>query len=110
MNAPKGLQVDHKNGNTLDCRRSNLRICTNAQNNQNKKKHRDNISGYKGVSFFRWGNRSKRWKANIFAHGKHYRMGYFHTAKEAAKAYDIMALKLHGEYASLNFPHRRLHS
>ena len=50
-NAPKGMEVDHINGNPLDNRKENLRICTNQQNAMNRGKRSDNTSGYKGVSY-----------------------------------------------------------
>ena len=53
INAPKGMQVDHINGNPLDNRRENLRICTNQQNGMNRGKPKDNTSGYKGVTYGR---------------------------------------------------------
>lgn len=103
MNPPKAMQVDHINGNTLDNRRANLRICTNAENNSNKSKHRDNRSGFKGVYYFSWGNRKNRWCARLSHLGKNTHIGYFKTKKEAAIAYDKFAKKIHGEFASTNF-------
>ena len=49
MDPPKGMDIDHIDGNTLDNRKENLRICTRSQNCQNKKLRRDSASGYKGV-------------------------------------------------------------
>lgn len=48
LKPPSGLQVDHKNGNGLDCRRSNLRLATHSQNQQNKRKNPSSI--FKGVT------------------------------------------------------------
>ena len=101
---PEGYQVDHINGDTLDNRRSNLRICTNAENNRNKPMHSDNKSGYKGVYFFPWGKRTNRWCSRISTAGKSVLLGYFPTAYAAAGAYDLAAIRLHGKYALLNFP------
>src|SRR4030066_295203 len=58
MDTPKGMKTDHKDNDGLNNTRKNLRICTNTQNLQNAKKHSDNTSGYKGVS---WYERDKKW-------------------------------------------------
>lgn len=83
MNAPKGLQVDHINHDTLDNRRSNLRIVTHAQNRQNLKgAQRDNkSSGIRGVS---WHKRNKKWQAKIKLKGKQQHLGYFDDVYEAS--------------------------
>jgi hypothetical protein len=92
-----GSQADHKNHDTLDNRRDNLRKCTQAQNLRNQRLRKDNKSGYKGVS---WHTRANRWRVTI--QGKY--VGNFIRLKEAAHAYDEAA-KLHfGEFAHLNFP------
>lgn len=101
MDAPKGMVVDHINGNTRDNRRCNLRVCTQSQNTQNGRKHEDNTSGYKGVFF--WKTRGC-WKAVIMAAGKVDSKGQYKTAEEAARAYDEKAKRLHGPFAKLNFP------
>ena len=95
----KGTQVDHINGNPLDNRRANLRICTNTTNNWNKEKTKANTSGYKGVN---WAKAAHKWEACIKANGiKHY-LGLFTDKKEAAQKYNEAALKYHGKYAKLN--------
>ena len=57
---PKGYMIDHINGNTLDNRKENLRICTNKQNIRNSGKYKNNTSGFKGVtwSYGKWNARS----------------------------------------------------
>lgn len=95
MNPPEGLVVDHINGNKLDNRRSNLRICTQSQNLNG----RNTNKGYIGVS---WDKFRGKWKANI---GKDYQkifLGRFDTAEEAARVYDEKAVELFGEFARLN--------
>lgn len=106
MNAPDGMEVDHINGNGLDNRRENLRICTRSENAKNIRKHKGvHSSIYKGV---RWYSITKRWHAQISDVTKDGKrtvksIGYFDDETEAAKAYDIWAHRLHGEFASPNF-------
>lgn len=97
--AQKGDIVDHINGDKLDNRRSNLRICTNAQNLMNRGFNKNNKSGYKGVSFQKSAN---KWEAKIMVDKRSYYLGLFMTKEAAAKAYNIAAKKLHGEFAKLN--------
>lgn len=102
INCPKGKVSDHINGNTLDNRKVNLRICTKLQNQYNQKKHkRATHSQYKGVTF-RKELKSKPWEAFIYNGGKGRRLGYFATEIEAAQAYNKAAKKAYGEYARLN--------
>lgn len=101
--APDGLFVDHINGNPLDNRRANLRLCTHRQNALN----RVGVHGremYKGVTFKKHGNRRKRWSAQIRVDDRLQFLGYHLTPEEAACAYDAAALKHFGEFARLNFP------
>jgi hypothetical protein len=97
--APKGLVVDHINGNRLDNRKENLRVCTHAQNLMNRASKRK----FKGVRLREGG----RWQAAIRVGGVRHCLGGFETAEEAARAYDDAAVRLHGEFARLNF--RRNH-
>lgn len=62
LNDPKGKYVDHINGNTLDNRDENLRVCSNSDNLRNGKIRPNNTSGYKGVW---WSERANRWSAEI---------------------------------------------
>jgi hypothetical protein len=91
--------VDHINGNGLDNRKANIRICTVAQNSKNKASHADSIVKYKGVSIYRG-----KYVSTIMADYKRYHIGVFNTDFEAAKAHDFEAVKRHGDYARLNFP------
>ena len=95
-----GAGVDHRDGDKLNNRRENLRKCSPAQNAWNSSRRGTNRSGFKGVDLYRDG----RWRARIRAHGKVTFLGYFETAKEAARAYDAAARIQHGEFARLNFP------
>lgn len=95
MDAQKGQSVDHINGDKLDNRRSNLRFCTQAQNVHNSKLSKLNTSGYKGVF---WTKHAKLWRVRV---GKKH-VGYFSDKIEAAKAYNVKAIELFGEFARLN--------
>lgn len=102
MNPPAGKKVDHINGDSLDNRKSNLRICTQAQNLRNQKIGKRNKSGYKGVSYMKEGKRVKRWVVKIVLNYKQYHVGYFETKQEGAVAYNEAAKKYFGEFANLN--------
>lgn len=99
MQPPSDLQIDHKNGNRLDNRRNNLRICTQSQNCMNRKATTKGISGYKGVTQYIDG---ERWIARIEVENKKIRLGLFNDIKKAALAYNKAAQKYHGEFALLN--------
>lgn len=91
------LQVDHINGNPLDNRRANLRICTRSQNGMNRGKQANNTSGFKGVI---WRPKERKWAARIGVDGKKIDLGYFQTKAEAAAAYDAASKRVHGEFAN----------
>ncbi len=100
MNAKPGEVVDHKNGNTLDNRRSNLRVCRQAQNLQNKSKFKRKCSSaYKGVD---WVKKDKRWRARVYKDGKQVFGSYFDNELDAAKAYNKNAKRFFGEFARIN--------
>lgn len=88
-----GKQVDHINGNSLDNRRSNLRIVSACQNQWNRGLNKNNTSGYKGVCFDK---RKGRWMARIRKDWKYYFLGYFGTAAEAGAAYVTAQKIYHG--------------
>lgn len=101
MNAPKNTQVDHINHDTLDNRKINLRICTNAQNQFNQKVHTfKKSSKYKGVFFHK---QSSTWRSQIGFMNKIHHLGAYPSEIEAAKAYDKRAKELFGEFARPNF-------
>ena len=103
MNAPPGMVCDHKNHNTLDNRKSNLRTCTQAQNIYNQLPRDGGTSRYKGVY---WPKDKCRWEAKIGHNGRAIHIGYYDYEADAAIAYDDMAIELFGEFACLNFDHR----
>lgn len=98
LNCPKGLLVDHRNHNTLDNRKENLRIATRAQNMWNRK-NTCGSSKYKGVY---WHKSSKKWQCAAYLDNKGIFIGTYETEELAAKAYNIKALELYGEFACLN--------
>lgn len=101
-NAPEGITVDHINGDTLDNRRCNLRLCSHAENVRNRSKSRTRQSSkYLGVYFDK---ARQKWRACIRLGGKPTHLGSFSDERAAAKAYDAAALAHHGQFARLNFP------
>jgi len=110
MNAKKGNIVDHKNGDTLDNKKDNLRFCTASQNTVNSRYSKNmGSSVYRGVSYRKKSRAmvnelSRPWMAKVTYQRKRYFLGQYATEEEAARAYDVKAKELHGEYAILNFP------
>jgi hypothetical protein len=100
MNTPEGMDTDHINGDKLDNRRENLRVCTRSQNMQNTTRRSDNTSGYKGVD---WDKENGKWRAEIKVDSRRINLGRYDSAEEAALAYDRAAREYHGEFANTNF-------
>jgi hypothetical protein len=95
----KGFYVDHINKDILDNRKENLRVCTNAENCQNRKIRSTNTSGYKGVSFVKHIN---KWQARIYVNKVEINLGYFVNKNDAAIAYNNAAIQHHKQFAVLN--------
>ena len=93
------LQIDHLNHITLDNRKCNLRVCTQSENLQNCNIYNNNTSGYKGVTY---NKTNKKWQASISVNKDRLYIGSFNNIKDAARAYNAAAIKLHGEFAKLN--------
>ncbi len=98
--APIGADVDHRDGDGLNNRRSNIRLCTPTQNEMNKKPSSRNTSGYKGVSHY---NKGPKWMAKLKVGNRKIRRFGFTSAEEAARAYDALAIEHYGEFAMTNF-------
>ena len=95
-----GMHTDHANGNGLDNRKSNLRICTPAQNQYNSRVRAGGTSKYKGVL---WRRERGKWISVLRISGKHIHLGTFTNEIDAAIAYDSAAIKYFGEFARTNF-------
>lgn len=94
-------EVDHINGDTLDNRRANLRKCLHSENGRNLRKWSSPTSSrYKGVCLRPHG----RWQGYICFKSKQVYLGLFDSEENAARAYDVKARELFGEFARLNFP------
>lgn len=97
LDAPKGKQVDHINGDKLDNRRANLRLATASENSANRSDYRPS-SGFRGVY-----RNKKGWSAMISWGGRLHHLGTWGEREKAALAYDQAALEQFGQFATLNF-------
>ena len=95
----KGKHADHINGNSLDNRKINLRMCSCSENSSNRGKQENNKSGYKGVC---WNKLINKWYVQIRKNSKVYYLGVFDDKDEAAKVWNKKAVELHGEFAYQN--------
>lgn len=101
MRAGKGQIIDHRDGNTFNNQKYNLRPASNTENIRNSKLRKDTNTGLKGVHYC---NRDKRYIARIAIDRKRIGLGYFTDPRVAAVEYNRAALKYHGEFANLNKP------
>lgn len=93
------VQVDHINGDKLDNRKENLRLCNQSQNKANSRPYKNSNLGLKGIT-----RRYGKWVAQLRHDGKHYYLGSYDTPVEAALSYDRKAREVFGGFANLNFP------
>ena len=98
-NCPKGVDVDHIDGNGLNNQKSNLRIVTKRQNQQNQ--HIKNTSQYPGVT---WNKTVKRWYAQTKVNGKNIYLGCFINEIDAFRAYYDFILSIGGEILDFPYP------
>lgn len=103
MGVTSPISIDHVDGDTLNNRRSNLRICTNQQNQWNQKPRAGGSSKFKGVCRV-----NGKWHAGIQVSMVQIGLGRFTDESDAARAYDRAALENFGEFAWLNFPEARV--
>lgn len=96
---PEGMAVDHRNGDGLDNRRANLRICTQSENLGNTPRHSDRKYDLpKGVGYKK-GRKTNPYYAQITKDGQRHNLGAFPTAVDAAQAYAIKSKELFGEFS-----------
>ena len=96
MKPPKGMVVDHINGNGLDNRKKNLRVCTNAENCRNAKKPKNNKSGHTGIF---WRKEDKGWQVNICVNYKQKYLGVYKKPEDAIRVRKAAEKQFFGEYA-----------
>jgi hypothetical protein len=101
--APAGLEVDHRDQNTCNNTRANLRLATHGQNMANRRKFKNSSSPYKGVSFHKL---TGKWSAKITENRRLRYIGLYADPVEAARAWDREAERIHGDFAHLNFATR----
>lgn len=101
LDAPTGMVVDHKDGNRVNNCRCNLRVCTPLQNARNRRRSGRTGSQFKGVYYAK---RLKKWYAKWWYKARNRRLEYFDTETDAARGYDLAAVRWFGEFACLNFP------
>ena len=102
MQPPQTLTVDHRDKDTFNNRRYNLRVCTIGQNLMNRHNFKRTASGFRGV----YGGATGRWYAviSIGDQNKKLSLGGFDSPEAAARAWDAEAFARRGEFAQLNFP------
>lgn len=103
MDAPKGVEVDHIDGNPLNNQRGNLRLCNRNENKANTRIIKTNTTGYKGVS-----KHKGRWQASIRVHNILIYLGRYDTKHEAAHTYNVVAEQIFGDFAWLNPIRKRI--
>ena len=101
LNAPDGVEVDHRNSDGLDNRRSNLRLCSRQENSRHQRLFSNNKAGFKGITFDKRVIQ-KPYMARIRVNNKRISLGYYPTPEQAARAYDEAALEHFGEFALTN--------
>jgi hypothetical protein len=101
------VEIDHRDGNGLNCQKSNLRRATRSQQTRNVVKSQGSVQSplYKGVKRVmpNFERRTNPWRASIYVNGKIVHLGVFPNPEAAARAYDSAAREHYGEFAKTNF-------
>lgn len=95
---PEDMVTDHINGNKLDNRKVNLRVCTKSQNAINAKLRVDNKTGHKGVHFDK---QRKKYMAYLTVNKQRIQLGRYSSMEEAVTAYRKASAEMHGEFARI---------
>lgn len=98
---PEGKEINHINHDRADDAITNLELVTPQQNNSYRRKFKNNTSGFKGIVYRK---DRKTYDSTIYVDGEQIYLGAYHTAEEAARAYDAAAREWFGRHAVLNFP------
>lgn len=93
---PEGFEIDHKDRDKANNRRSNLRLATKSENGRNRGPQSNNTSGVKGVS---WNKGREKWEAHITHNGRQKHLGLYTDINDAIAARRAAELKYHGEFA-----------
>jgi hypothetical protein len=101
LNPSADMFVDHINHDGLDNRRTNLRVCTQSENQRNCKSRAGATSKFLGVH---WHKQMLKWQARIRINGQQFHLGLYADEEAAARAYDVAACEHFGEFANPNFP------
>lgn len=99
MNANDDQQIEHKNRIKTDCRKANLRFSSQNENTWNMPRRKSNTSGYIGVTYYKAKN---QFRSRVVTNKKEHFIDFFDCKHAAAKAYNVVVLIMHGEFAELN--------
>lgn len=106
LDAPAGLLVDHRDGDGLNCRRSNLRVASAQQNAANIINSKPGAVPLRGVTPVKAAGGRTRYRAQIALRGRKYSLGVYDTPEAAALAYDVASMSANSGFAVLNNPEK----
>ena len=91
------ILIDHIDGDRQNNRIENLRLASRYGNAQNKRMHKNNTSGVKGVH---WHKKAKKWRGCVYANGKRNYLGFFENLEDANEFVCLAREMLHGPFAN----------